>query len=107
MKVTDTRFGLNETVRVQFERYRNGQIALLLVTEDGEPWLDATSAIDAPVPTGCIAVKDWSENDGVPAILLQAGVIEGAPVSHIPSGYVAVPIYHLSAVALQAAGVRA
>jgi hypothetical protein len=107
MLVTDTRFGLNETVRVQFERYPNGQLALLLVTEDREPWLTATSAIFSPVPAGCIAVKDWSENEGVPAILLQSGVIEGDPVARVSSGFVAIPIYRLTAAAVQAAGVGA
>jgi hypothetical protein len=102
MLVMDTRFGSNEAVRAQFQRYRNGQICITLVTEEGEPWLDATSAIPFPVPAGCVAVKDWSENDGVPAILLQSGVIEGDPVAHIPSGYVAVPIYRLTVAARQA-----
>jgi hypothetical protein len=107
MLVTDTRFGLNETVRVHFERYPNGQLALLLVTEDHEPWLTATSAISSPVPTGCIAVKDWSENEGVPAMLLKSDVIEGDPVARVSSGFVAIPIYRLTAAAILAAGVGA
>jgi hypothetical protein len=107
MLVNDTRFGLNETVRVQFERYPNGQLALLLVTADREPWLTATSTISSAVPTGCIAVKDWSENEGVPAILLQSGVIEGDPVARVSSGFVAIPIYRLTAAAVLAAGVAA
>ena len=107
MLVTDTRFDMNETVRVQFERYPNGQLALLLVTADREPWLTATSAISTPIPIGCIAVKDWSENEGVPAILLQAGVIEGDPVAQVSSGFVAIPIYRLTAAAALAAGVGA
>jgi hypothetical protein len=100
MLVIDTRFGLNEAVRVQFARYRNGQIALSLVTQDGEPWLDATCSLPSPVPAHCVAIKNWSENDGVPAMLLAAGVIEGAPVAHTASGFVAVPIYRLTSAAL-------
>ena len=104
MQITDTRFGLNETVRIQFARYPNGQLALQLVTEDGEPWLIATSATAFPVPDGCIAVKNWSENDGVPDILVRGGVIEGVPLASVASGFVSVPIYRLTAAALAVAG---
>jgi len=103
MLVTDTRFRVHETVRALFARYPNGQIALQRVTETQEPWLTATSAIGAPVPAGCVAIKDWSENEGVPAILLASSVIEGAPVARVRSGCVAVPIYRLTAAAREAA----
>ena len=103
MLVTDTRFRVHETVRALFARYLNGQIAVQLVTETQEPWLTATAAIGATVAAGCIAVKDWSENEGVPAILLASGIIEGEAVAYEPSGFVAVPIYRLTAAAREAA----
>jgi hypothetical protein len=103
MQVTDTRFGFQETLRIGFGLYRNGQPSWWLVTDDDETWLVATSDSASPVPTGGIAFKDRSENEGVPEILSRARVIEGDPVSRVHTGYIAVPIY-LTAAALQSAG---
>jgi hypothetical protein len=100
MLVMDTRFGLDEKVRTEFACYRNGQIAISLISQDGEPWLDATCSLPSPVAADCVAIKNWSENEGLPSILLHAGVIEGAPVAHVRSGFVAVPIYRLTRAAL-------
>jgi hypothetical protein len=103
MELIVTRYGLHQVVQARFDRYRNGQIALQLVTEQDEPWLTASCAIDAPIPAGCIAVKDWSENEGVPSLLARCGIIDGEPVARARSGFVAVPIYRLTAAALREA----
>jgi hypothetical protein len=102
MQLIDTRFGLNTTVEVCFERYQNGQIAIQLIeAETGEPWTTATSALESPVPKGQVAIKNWSENEGIDTLLLNAGVIEGAPVARARSGFVSVPLYQLSKSALE------
>jgi hypothetical protein len=97
MQLTDTRHGLNQAVIAKFRRYRNGQTAIQLVTDDGEPWLTATYAMTAPVPPDCVALKNWSENAGVPEILVAGGVLEAGPVAQIASGHVLVPIFRLTA----------
>lgn len=40
-----------------------------------------------------VAIKTWSENEGVEKDLLLAGVIEGPVLRRIPSGFVEIPIY--------------
>jgi hypothetical protein len=100
MQLVDTRMGLNQPVEVAFARYRNGQIALTLVCPDGDDWLTATSAVDAAIPGDAVAVKDWSENEGVPDLLIAGGLIEPAPFMRIRSGFVAIPVYRLTAAAL-------
>jgi hypothetical protein len=102
MKMVDTRYGLNEIVIARFLRYQNGQTAIELETTDGEPWLTATVAVPQTIPTGCVAVKGWSENEGIPEVLTQGGLIEGGPVQHVRSGFVDIPVYRLTAAALAA-----
>lgn len=100
MQIIDNRHGMNEPLRVRFDTYRNGQRAILLETLDGEPWTDATRAVQVPVPTGCVAVKDYSENEGLLAVLIAGGVLEPDPVGSIPSGFVRLPVHRLTRTAL-------
>jgi hypothetical protein len=102
MKIIDTRYGLNEVVIAKFLRHHNGQTAIELETTDGEPWLTATVAVPQTIPAGCVAVKDWSESEGIPDVLTDGGLIEGGPVQHVRSGFVDVPVYRLTAAALAA-----
>lgn len=102
MQLVDTRFDLNQTVLARFGRYSNGQTVIELMCEDGESWLTATCAIPSSIPAGAVAIKDWSENEGIVAILLTAGVIEGPPLARLPLGFLSVPVYRLSRAAQQA-----
>lgn len=100
MHIIDNRFGLNQSVAVRFATYRNGQRAILLETLDGEPWSDATRAVDAPIPADCVAIKDYSENEGMLALLIKSGVVDAAPLASIPSGFVNLPVHRLTRAAL-------
>jgi len=99
MQFLDTRFGLDQPVLPQFARYANGQLALTLLCPDGEPWLTVTSAVATSLPADAIAVKDWSENEGVPQLLIQAGLIEALALTRIKASFVEVPVYRLTAAA--------
>ena len=48
------------------------------------------------VPEDCLAVKDYSENEGMVEFLKAEGVIEGDPVGKITSGFVEIPVYALT-----------
>jgi len=100
MQFTDNRFGLSQAVAVRFATYRNGQRAILLETLDGEPWSDATRAVGTPIPPDCVAIKDYSENEGMLALLIKSGVVEAAPLASIPSGFVNLPVHRLTRAAL-------
>jgi hypothetical protein len=101
MQLIDTRFGLKTPVVTTFKHYASGSLALLLSTEEGEPWSVASVAVPGYTPPeGAICIKNWSENEGMEDLLLRAGVIVGAPLTHIPSGHVQIPVYRLSEQAL-------
>lgn len=81
---------------VQKRYYANGRPALLLVdAEDGSPVATATVNLpDVSLGKNQVAIKDWSENEGMLLALTEAGVVKptGQTVS---SGYVAVPVCEL------------
>jgi hypothetical protein len=102
MNIVDTRFGLKTDVSVSFSRYGSGELRLdLEEAESQEPWLTATVAVGAPgaIPKDCIAVKDYSENEGVANLLIANGLIESTPVASIKSGFVVVKVYRLTPIA--------
>lgn len=71
--------------------YANGQHALLLTDANtGAPVAKATVALFPPehrrLPSGAVALKDWSENKGVVETLLAAGIIQDPCILEIPVG---------------------
>ena len=63
---------------LEFSKYQNGRIAILLVdTTDGSPVTTASVNLpDEPLNDGEVFIKDWSENQGVLAALVAAGIVE-------------------------------
>lgn len=102
-QIIDTRFGMDQPVAIRFATYSNGQRAILLETLDGEPWATVTCAVSQPIPDGCVAIKDYSENEGLLAVLIDSGILEPNPVAVIPSGYVSPPVHRLTREALAVA----
>jgi hypothetical protein len=79
MKVTFLDFHCD----TEWETYRNGKVALQLVatgedpdTHPGEPIATATVNTDHRIEIDEIIVKDYSENAGMVAALVAAGVIQ-------------------------------
>lgn len=74
-------------------KYPNGRIGLVLTDatpgdEFGFPVATATVNLpDYPVPDNHVLIKDWSENEGMYKILLNAGVIKPM-ITLVPTGYV-------------------
>lgn len=77
-------------------QYDNGRPALQLIdAEDGSPIATATVNLpDVPLGRNQVAIKDWSENEGMLKALTEAGIVKPTGQT-VPSGYVEVPICEL------------
>ena len=78
----------------EWETYRNGKVALQLVatgedpdTHPGEPIATATVNTDHRIEIDEIIVKDYSENEGMVAALVEAGVIQPEFTQAFVGGY--------------------
>ena len=66
----------DQELGVAFERYNNGRLAIKLWGKD-EPFYVATVNIPgAPVVEGCVLLKGWSENEGLPEAMEVAGLVK-------------------------------
>jgi hypothetical protein len=88
------KYNLNgEIFDVTLERcnYLNNTLALELVeTETGEPFMMCTVNIPN-LSDGEVAIKNYSENEGVLDFLIKEGIIE-PPHRFASSGYVSLPV---------------
>ena len=76
--------------------YHNGNNALQLIDADnGEPILTASVNPSIELPPSVLAVKDYSENEGIAQCLIDNGII-GEKKGEIPSGWVRIGIYELT-----------
>ena len=79
-----------------FGKYGNGQTAIKLIDEeDGMPFAVATVCVeDDLVKENEVAIKDYSENEGMLESLINAGMVE-EPHAFVQSGFVKIPICKL------------
>lgn len=82
----------------QFSRYAsNGRIAISLVDE--ETWEDVATAsvnlADEFIEANEIAIKDYSENDGMYKALVEAKIVEFPPLRYAQTSHVTIPICKL------------
>ena len=98
---------VNEPVRLKFGQYvpnpgqSSGNTSLELFGADGSRLMVASVNVRELLPDGQIAIKTWSENLGIEAALIQAGILEAGVIRTIPTGHVSAEIYRLGpAVAL-------
>lgn len=79
---------------MSFGRYSNGRIAIELV-ENGEPVAVATVNLpNENLEADEIAIKDYSENEGMLRALLYGGVVT-TPIRFVNIGFVKIPICKL------------
>lgn len=99
MKLTfmDNRFSDSEEVSVVVDFYAaTGGVAIMLEDADGGPYADASVCLpDHQLPEDCVAIKDYSENEGMAKLLVEQGIIEDR-VSSASAGFVTIPIYRMS-----------
>lgn len=72
-------------------RYSNGRIALQLMDEEGPVAVGTVNVEDVEIPSDCVIVKNYSENEGMLEALQQAGIV-GVVVRQIRTGFVTVPV---------------
>lgn len=86
-----------------FTRYQNNQVAIQLVVAHAEgnqpfspgmPVAKATVSIPFPMQENEVAIKDYSENEGILDALINAGVVH-PPHKHAVCGHAMVPICKL------------
>ena len=86
----------NEELHLQFGRYKDtNMVALQLYNSSGFPYMTASfNPVEVPDTdtTRLIAIKDWSENEGIEKALLDNNVFEKF-VKSIPTGYVNGSVY--------------
>ena len=69
-------------------KFVGGALAIQLYDiEDNSPVARATFNPEEPVPKGHVAVKVWSENEGMDKALIDAGIIEENPVTYVRLPY--------------------
>ena len=96
MHLIDSRWGDGQIVETRLATYANGGRALQLYCPDGEPWATVSVKTSIDVPPDAIAVKTWSENEGLLALLLDAEILVGPLLFEIPCGYAAATVYALN-----------
>ena len=67
---------INEEVNLHFGNYGDGSPSITATSLDFEPMFKATVALNEKPADGCVFLKGWSENEGIPEALVKAGVVE-------------------------------
>ena len=88
-------FGEKYLLFIRTETYKDGKIRIQLYDSvDGTPYATATAVIDGKLEQGEVAIKDWSENEGILEFLIQNKIVK-EPHRFVESGHVKVPICEL------------
>lgn len=67
----------------------------IILTSNGEPIATASvNIVERVLPRNQIAIKTWSENEGMHIALRKAGII-GARLYDFPSGFVKIGVFQL------------
>jgi len=80
------------TIDIKMSRYSNGQHRMEFIdSKDGFSVLISSVAIDESLESDQIAIKDYSENEGVLKFLMEKGIVS-SPLKYFNSGFVSIPI---------------
>jgi len=91
----DSPFGSRYLVFIRGEKYPDGSPKIQLYdSSDGTPYAIATTKIQGVLQEGEVAVKDWSENEGMLNFLVENRFVE-KPHRFVEQGYVKIPICKL------------
>lgn len=76
--------------------YENGNLGVEIWSNSEGPITKVTVNPDVKIPTDKIAVKDYSENEGMVAWLKSMDIIKENPTNEIRSGWIKIPVYELT-----------
>lgn len=82
-----------EDMTLKRQQYQNGGVALTLDDEEGFPYTTATVWVPG-LKKGEVAIKDYAENEGMLATLIQHGIVK-PPHRTVASGFVTIPVCYL------------
>ena len=91
-----TSYAAYEGCRFVAGRYGNGNPALSVADDEGTICICSVNPPDTRLRDGLIAVKNWSENEGMVELLKEHDVITGNPVMLVTSGFVSIGVYKLT-----------
>lgn len=77
-------------------RYPNGNLAVEIISDTEGPITKVTVNPNVKLEDDYIAIKDYSENEGMVEFLVSMGIIVENPVMTIPSGFVFIPVHRLT-----------
>ena len=90
-----SQFGERYLLFIKRETYKEGKVRLQLYdSKDGTPYATATTNIQGELEVREVAIKDWSENEGILDFLVQNKIVK-EPHRFVESGYVKIPICEL------------
>lgn len=98
VKITNSNWQMiDKELEIRFYPYEAGGIAIELNEpgKDWNVWARCTICPDFPMEPGEVAIKNYSENEGLYESLLDAGVIEKAH-REIPCGWISAPVAFLT-----------
>lgn len=82
-------------IDIKMSKYKNGQNRMDFIdSEDGFPVLVASVAVEQNLEQDEIAIKNYSENEGVLDFLINEGIVTSF-CRNISSGFVKIPVYKL------------
>lgn len=95
--------------RIKFSTYANGGGVAIQLEGAGqyEGELIATATVNFPdqkLSMDRIAIKEYSENEGMVEFLIASNIIQPEAVGHITSGFITAPIHKLTDHGLQLRG---
>lgn len=81
---------------VVFDSYSNNKNTAISLLDalSGEPVIMASVNL-TKLPPNQVAIKNYSEGEGIEAALIEAGIIGNEPILMIPSGFVNIPVYEI------------
>lgn len=82
-----------ETLTLKKNEYYAGGVALTLSDEYESPFATATVWVPG-LKQGEVAIKDYAENEGMLAAMVDAGVVH-PPHRYVKSGFVTIPVCKL------------
>jgi len=85
---------MGEDLQISFAEYSNGRTAIQLVDDEGPFAVATTNLPDVEMEDDEVAIKDYSENEGMLAALQQAGVV-GDVVGVVEQGFAKIPVCKL------------
>lgn len=92
----ESKYGTYKDSFFQTGHYENGNLAIEIWSNEEGPITRVTVNPDIKIPQTQIAVKDYSENEGMVDWLISQDIIEKNPVKVVESGWVEIPIFNLT-----------